>query len=245
MVICALVLACAAPAASSKPQDTVLSDQDFARESGGAAYANESSEFFLDLSSWQLVPESERDKVKKSKVSITRLDSIRKNKSPADDFKYEFWTTGLGIDPVSFESSPTARPEFGQVGSEPTPDGKTKRLYHLTLPTKAVPVGTTIPLKTQFNFWNNFQEAGHSDWRARIKYPTKLVSARIAFPEKKRVRNVQVWLTNETDRKEQVALSSTNPPQLEEHNGRQTLKWKGLNVPGNHLILFEWEWEDR
>ena len=112
----ALVVAMAAYAgtAQSKVATSISPEASFSQELLKAEYVVDSSTIDLDFSLWQPVPENERDTVKKSKVEITRSELIRKGPATKSDFKYEFWTTGLGIEPVRLQSNV----RYSQAGTE-------------------------------------------------------------------------------------------------------------------------------
>ena len=213
--------------------------ESFSRDRLKALYVVDTSNVQLDFSLWQPVPENERATVKKSKVEITRSETIRKALATKDDFKYEFWTEGLGIEPVRLQ----ANVRYVQAGSERTAERKLRRLYHLILPVSEFASGKQVPLETKFVFLNNFQDPTKENWRARIQYPTSLLNITIVFPAAKRVSDISVWLVDEKGKKVgSEPLSATNPARLKQEVARQIAIWQASNVPGNRAILFEWNW---
>lgn len=238
----ALVLAMAAydGTTQSKVATSISPEASFSQELLKAEYVVDSSTIDLDFSLWQPVPENERDTVKKSKVEITRSELIRKGPATKSDFKYEFWTTGLGIEPVRLQSNV----RYSQAGIERTGDRKIKRQYHLILPITEFSVAAKqVPLETKFVFLNNFQNPAKEDWRARIQYPTKLLNIAIRFPAQKRVSDITLWLLDEKGNKVGFQpLSTTNPTALKQDGDRQIATWQASNIPGQRAILFEWNW---
>ena len=226
--------------AQSKVATRISPEATFSQELPKAEYVVDSSTIDLDFSLWQPVPEQERDTVKKSKVEITRSELIRKVPGTKSDFKYEFWTTGLGIEPVRLQ----ANVRYLQAGVERTGDRKTKRQYHLILPITEFSVAAKqVPLETKFVFLNNFQNPAKEDWRARIQYPTKRLTIAIRFPAQKRVSDITLWLLDEKGNKVgSQPLSTTNPTALKQDGDRQIATWQASNIPGQRAILFEWNW---
>ena len=37
-------------------------------------------------------------------------------------------------------------------------------------------------------------------------------------------------------------MSDENPVHVYQHDGRDIAQWAGLNIPGLHQVLFEWNW---
>jgi hypothetical protein len=208
----------------------------------GADFQVDYSVFDVDLSKWMPVNEDERLKVKRSEAIVTRRDFARKLSAAPKNYEYEFWTTGVGIDPISLQSWPGA--SYAPKGeSEDTPR---KKLYVLTVPTQDLPEGSPFPLATQFQFWNGFQGKDGDDFRARIQYPTRAVSVVIHFPKAKHVStSPDVWLTDRDGKDRLQKLSELNQPLLStDSHGQQVAFWAGLDVPGDRLIMFEWKWTD-
>lgn len=237
--VLAIGMSCAS-AQSIAAVPEISPEPSFSQEAAKAEYVVESSKIDLDFSLWQSVPENERETIKKSKVEITRSELIRKAVSTKNDFKYEFWTTGLGIEPVRLQSNV----RYLQAGVERTADRKTKRQYHLILPVAEFSeTGKQVPLETKFVFLNNFQNPVKEDWRARVQYPTKLLTIAIRFPAQKHVSGITLWLLDEKGNKVgSQPLSTSNPPALKQDGDRQIATWQASNVPGQRAVLFEWNW---
>ena len=202
-------------------------------------YAIEHVSFNLNFDGWREVETEYRDK-KRSRVSIARNESIVKNLDTKDRFGYEFWTTGLNIDPEELKSyTPLTftfdREEIGR-------DGKKKRVFKLDLPMTGLKPGSHVQLGTKFNFWNGFQGINSDDWRARIEYPTRSVTVVIRFPKQKKIsKPILVSLVDAQGNKKRV-LSDENPVLLYREDDRDIAQWSGLNILGKHFVLFEWEW---
>ncbi len=209
-------------------------------------FLNQHSTFDVDLTAWQPVRLEDATDKKVSAATVTRRDLIRKVTSKPVDYAFDFWTSGVGIDAESILAYP--QPEFVPVRTEQRPDGTSRKLYRLRLPLASFGSGTELPMFTRFIVWNGFQKSAGEDWRARIEYPTKAAAITIRFPIVKKVESVSVFLGNPDGNKiaGRAALSDSNPVLLQaDSSGRQIALWAGLEVPGNHVLLFEWKWIDR
>jgi hypothetical protein len=220
---------------------TVTPPDEFQKAFNSVPYAIEQANFHLNFSGWKEVSDQEIKIKKVSRVAITRHELILKNAESMDKFEYQFWTTGVGIDPIELRSHAPVSYSYDKTEVK---DGKEKRLYKLEVPMNGLKAGSRTTLDTKFQFWNGFQGATKEDWRARIQYPTRTVAISIQFPKEKKIsKPIAVWLTDENGIKEKE-LSAENPVLVHHDGDNDIAQWSGLNVPGRHLIFFEWEWEN-
>lgn len=219
---------------------TVTPPDEFQKALNSAPYAIEQANFHLNFSGWKEVPDEELKTKKVSRVAITRHELILKNTESKDKFQYQFWTTGVGIDALQLQSHAPVSYTYDKTEVK---DGKEKRLYNLEVPMNGLKPGSRTTLDTKFHFWNGFQGTQKEDWRARIQYPTRTVAISIQFPKERKIsKPIAVWLADENGAKEKE-LSAENPALVHHEGENDIAQWSGLNIPGRHLILFEWEWE--